>query len=213
MRLFVRSNHFSKLGYAWTTSFYFFKVVNVMGGKGSGNRMVAKNKAWKKSPVIGNNGITATKEEISKITAHALEIALWDEIDTKDPEQLRDRTLKYLQYCIDNNIKPGNLGLYNAWGITKGEVSNIQQREPGSQRTAVIKKSRQIMSQIREQLMADGKVNAVAGIFWQKNYDGLKDQQEVVIEPRNQIEADKTPEEVQQMLADDIPIDVDGDEV
>ena len=96
-----------------------------MGGKGSGNRMVAKNQAWKKSPVIGDNGITATKEEISKITAHALEIALWDEIDTKDPEQLRDRTLKYLQYCIDNNIKPGNLGLYNAWGLTKGEVSNI----------------------------------------------------------------------------------------
>ena len=57
-----------------------------MGGKGSGNRMVAKNQAWKKSPVIGDNGITATKEEISKITAHALEIALWDEIDTKDPE-------------------------------------------------------------------------------------------------------------------------------
>lgn len=75
-----------------------------MGGKGSGNKMVAKNQAWKKSPVIGDNGITATKEEISKITAHALEIALWDEIDTKDPEQLRDRTLKYLQYCIDNNI-------------------------------------------------------------------------------------------------------------
>ena len=42
-----------------------------MGGKGSGNRMVAKNQAWKKSPVIGDNGITATKEEISKITAHA----------------------------------------------------------------------------------------------------------------------------------------------
>lgn len=40
--------------------------------------MVAKNQAWKKSPVIGDNGITATKEEISKITAHALEIALWD---------------------------------------------------------------------------------------------------------------------------------------
>ena len=36
-----------------------------MGGKGSGNKMVAKNQAWKKSPVIGDNGITATKEEIS----------------------------------------------------------------------------------------------------------------------------------------------------
>lgn len=184
-----------------------------MGGKGSGNRMVAKNQAWKKSPVIGNNGITATKEEIGSITAHALEIALWDEIDTKDPEQLRDRTLKYLQYCIDNNIKPGNLGLYNAWGMTKEEVSNVRRREPSSLRCSVIKKSCQIMSQIREQLMADRKVDTATGIFWQKNYDGLKDQQEVVIEPRNQIEADKTPEEVQQMLADDIPIDVDDNEV
>lgn len=106
----------------------------------------------------------------SAATAHALEIALWDEIDTKDPEQLRDRTLKYLQYCIDNNIKPGNLGLYNAWGLTKGEVSNIQRREPSSARTGVIKKSRQIMSQIREQLMSDGKINPVTGIFWQKKH-------------------------------------------
>ena len=186
------------------------KVVNDMGGKGSGNRLVAKNQAWKKSPVIGDNGITASADEIAQVTKHALEIALWDEIDTKDPEQLRDRTLKYLQYCIDNKIKPGNLGLYNAWGLTKGEVSNIQQREPNSLRAGVIKKSRQIMSQIREQLMSDGKINPVTGIFWQKNWDGLKDQQEVVVEPRKQIEADQSPEQVQQMLEQDIPIDVEA---
>ncbi len=181
-----------------------------MGGKGSGNKMVAKNQAWKKSPVIGDNGITATREEIGKITAHALEIALWDEIDTKNPEQLRDRTLKYLKYCIDSNIKPGNLGLYNAWGMTKEEVSNVRHREPNSLRCAVIKKSCQIMSQIREQLMSDGKINPVTGIFWQKNWDGLKDQQEVILEPKKQIEADQTPEQVQQMIEDDIPIDISG---
>ncbi|CAJ0600759.1 unnamed protein product [Cylicocyclus nassatus] len=38
---------------------------------------------------------------------------------------------------------------------------------------------------LREGLMADGKVNPVTGIFWQKNYDGLRDQQEVVVAPRN----------------------------
>ena len=173
-------------------------------------RLVAKNQAWKKSPVIGDNGITASADEIAQVTKHALEVALWDEIDTKDPEQLRDRTLKYLQYCIDNKIKPGNLGLYNAWGLTKGEVSNIQQREPNSLRAGVIKKSRQIMSQIREQLMSDGKINPVTGIFWQKNWDGLKDQQEVVVEPKKQIEADQTPEQVRQMLEQDIPIDVEA---
>ena len=90
-----------------------------MGGKGSGNKMVAKNQAWKKSPVIGDNGIVTSPDEIAMITKHALEVALWDEIDTKDPDQLRDRTLLYLQYCIDNKVKPGNLGLYNAWGMTK----------------------------------------------------------------------------------------------
>lgn len=103
--------------------------------------------------------------------------------------------------------------MYNAWGMTKEEVSNVRRREPSSLRCSVIKKSCQIMSQIREQLMADRKVDTATGIFWQKNYDGLKDQQEVIVEPRKQIEADKTPEEVQQMLADDIPIDVDDNEV
>ena len=68
------------------------------------------------------------------------------------------------------------------------------------------------MSQIREQLMSDGKINPVTGIFWQKNWDGLKDQQEVVVEARKQIEADQSPEEVQQMLEQDIPIDVECEE-
>jgi len=31
--------------------------------------------------------------------------------------------------------------------------------------------------------MEDGKINPVTGIFWQKNYDGLRDQQEVVLTP------------------------------
>ena len=37
----------------------------------------------------------------------------------------------------------------------------------------------------------------------------MKDQQEVVLEPRRQIEADQTPEQVQQMLEADIPLDED----
>ena len=56
--------------------------------------------------------------------------------------------------------------------------------------------------------MADGKIFPATGIFWQKNWDGLKDQQDVVVEPRKQIEAEQSPEEVQQMLEQDIPIDV-----
>jgi hypothetical protein len=51
----------------------------------------------------------------------------------------------------------------------------------------------------REGLMEDGKVNPVTGIFWQKNYDGMKDQQEVVLTPNtNPLGEQKDAEALQQ---------------
>ena len=48
-----------------------------------------------------------------------------------------------------------------------------------------------ICSAYREGLMADGKVNPVTGIFWQKNYDGMKDQSEVILTPNTDPLGDK----------------------
>ena len=31
--------------------------------------------------------------------------------------------------------------------------------------------------------MEDGQINNITGIFWQKNYDGMKDQQDIVVTP------------------------------
>ena len=51
----------------------------------------------------------------------------------------------------------------------------------------------------REGLMEDGKVNPVTGIFWQKNYDGMKDQQEVVLTPnQNPLGEQKDAESLKQ---------------
>lgn len=184
-----------------------------MGGKGSGNRMAYKNARGAKSPVIGDNGISVAPGELAEITRQCLTTGmLWEEIDTKDPEQLKQRAIDYFNYCIDNDSKPGNLGLYATWGLDKSTISHILAREPGSPRATVIKKSIAILASVREKLAADGKLNPVTAIFWQKNYDGLKDQQEVILEPKNQIEADRSPEEVQQMLEQDIPIEADYEE-
>ena len=60
-------------------------------------------------------------------------------------------------------------------------------------RTEFIKKVKAACALYREGLMQDGKVNPVTGIFWQKNYDGFKDQQELVVTPT-------------QTLGDDVPI-------
>ena len=52
-------------------------------------------------------------------------------------------------------------------------------------RTDFIKKVQKVCALYREGLMQDGKVNPVTGIFWQKNYDGMKDQTEMVLTPNN----------------------------
>ena len=186
-----------------------------MGGKGSGNKMAYKNLKGN-SPVIGDNGLSINDSPglMAEITRQALTVGfLWDVIDKKDPVQLQQRAIEYFNYCIDNDSKPGNMGLYSAWGIDRREISSILAREPSSPRSDVIKKSQQILSDIREKLMLDGKVNPITGIFWQKNYDGLKDQQDIVVGPRNQIESDQTPEDVHRLLEDSIPIDVEATDV
>ena len=46
--------------------------------------------------------------------------------------------------------------------------------------------------------MQDGKINPVTGIFWQKNYDGMKDQSEVVLTPNNPLGDSKDTEALKQ---------------
>lgn len=105
---------------------------------------------------------------------------------------------------LDNNVDGGVLAIMaSAWnneeysfdddgcnnyaiGIDKGiawEWVNRCTTNPA--RTDFIKKVQKVCALYREGLMQDGKVNPVTGIFWQKNYDGMKDQTEMVLTPNN----------------------------
>ena len=44
--------------------------------------------------------------------------------------------------------------------------------------------------------MQDGQINPVTGIFWQKNYDGLKDTQDLVLTPNTQRLSDNDYQEI-----------------
>ena len=84
------------------------------------------------------------------------------------------------------DMKIGNQAAYAAIGIDKGiawEWVNRCTTNPA--RTDFIKKVQKVCALYREGLMQDGKVNPVTGIFWQKNYDGMKDQTEMVLTPNN----------------------------
>jgi len=105
-------------------------------------------------------------------------------LDYNDVAEMERRFNRYLQLCAEWDMKIGNQAAYAAIGIDKGTAWEWENRNLGNPaRTDFIKKVRQFCAMYREGLMEDGKVNPVTGIFWQKNYDGMKDQQEVVLTP------------------------------
>lgn len=101
-------------------------------------------------------------------------------IDPNNVEEMRRRFRQYLEYCQMYDLKPGNLGAYAAIGITKQQVDRWEDDERNPERQDFIKKLKIFMATYREMLMAEGTVPVPVGIFWQKNYDGLKDVTEKV---------------------------------
>lgn len=105
-------------------------------------------------------------------------------LDHNDVAEMERRFMRYLDLCAQWDMKIGNQAAYAAIGINKDLVYEwTVRRQTNPARTEFIKKVQQFCAMYREGLMEDGKVNPVTGIFWQKNYDGMRDQQEVVLTP------------------------------
>lgn len=117
-------------------------------------------------------------------------------LDHDDVEEMKRRFQHYLAKCAEWDMKIGNQAAYAAIGINKDLVYEwTVRRQTNPRRTEFVKKVQQFCAMYREGLMEDGKVNPVTGIFWQKNYDGMKDQQEVVLTPNASPLGDRTDAE------------------
>ena len=120
------------------------------------------------------------------------EILPTEPLDPDDVDEMERRFNHYLDVCARYDIKMGNQAAATAIGTTASQLI-CWERETKSNptRAAFCKKVRQLCAMYREGLMADGKVNPVTGIFWQKNYDGLRDQSEVILTPNTDPLGDK----------------------
>lgn len=113
-----------------------------------------------------------------------MEIIPSEPLDSNDVAEMERRFDRYLRICAERDMKVSNQGAYLAIGISKDDVYNWTVRSSTNpNRCEFLKKVQKICAFYRESLMASGKLNPVVGIFWQKNYDGMKDQQEVVLTP------------------------------
>jgi hypothetical protein len=134
----------------------------------------------------------------SKRTAYIAELLSWGKVSPDNIEELENRVMKYFQFCFDNDIRISNQAMYLAMGLdrrtiegwAKGEMGTPQQRTFG-------RKILQICAIYREQMMLDGGMSIIAGIFWQKNYDGMTDQPREVTEQRDPFEEVANLDELQ----------------
>lgn len=107
-----------------------------------------------------------------------------------DLPELKRRFDKYRKACVEFNIRPANLNAYRALGIHQqlvfDYVNGVVDCPPET--VDFLKSVGEYCASYREMLGIDGKIHPATLIFWQRNYDGLKDQHEQVIINRSQPE-------------------------
>lgn len=90
-----------------------------------------------------------------------------------------------------------------ALGADVNTVWDWQQGTKGENRSVIVKRAKQILSAIDADLVLNGHINPVAYIFRAKNYYGLKDQQDVVVQAKNIFGDNVSREEIERRLMED----------
>ena len=172
---------------------------------------------YKNSPVVGDNGVLATADELRALTENMRTNFIRDisrpPIDLHSTEDVKQAICSYLIDCEESGKRPGNMGLYRALDLTKQDVNNILTGKSKSKASPacidLIKKALSMLSEYREQLGLQGKLNPVTMIFWQKNYDGLEDNTRLEVTARPATDPQLSPDEIQKQIEKDIPIDIE----
>ena len=130
--------------------------------------------------------------EMADMLSKAMTISHWPDIDTNDPDQVKDRIDQYHVFCMQSDMKPSVVGLAMALGVDRTTLwkwENGVESNKSPQIRNLIKKGREINEMMMVQMMQNGKINPVTGIFLLKNNHGYKDQQDVVITPNTPLDA------------------------
>ena len=109
-------------------------------------------------------------------------------IDTTDAKQVRSRISEYFQLCADFDMKPTVKGMLNSLKLAKQTVWEWKQGNcRAGTHQAVVLEAYDMLEELWENYMQNGKINPVAGIFLGKNNFGYADKQEYVLTPNTTI--------------------------
>ena len=129
-------------------------------------------------------------------------------IDISDPKQVEARIEQYFDFCEQSDKKPGMAGLANWLGVDRTTLNSWRRGEYRSEtHSFLVEKAVQILEELWEDYMQNGKVNPVSGIFLGKITFGYKDVQDYVITPNQPLGAEGNPTEASQKYQKAMPGD------
>lgn len=130
------------------------------------------------------------KGDNSRYLRHALANRNMPPIDISDPKQVQERVDWYFNHCVEDDMKPTVMGLANSLGVDRKTLNNwrdgtYRANNKAREHLHIVKRAYDLLEEMYEDYMMNGKINPVAGIFMGKNHFGYTDQQEVILTPND----------------------------
>lgn len=93
---------------------------------------------------------------------------------------LRSCFFAYLQLCQEDGFSINNFAAYASMGFPNHHSFDRFAMKDDPERRAFCAFVKQTCTMFREGMVADSKINPVIGIFWQRNFDGLRNDTEQI---------------------------------
>ena len=135
------------------------------------------------------SGDSGEPGDISRFVRYAFVSWNLPPIDISDPAQVEERIGCYFQHCIDNDRRPGVIGMCNWLGISRDTFNSWERGETRTNsHSDIIKKAKSICEEVWADLMMSNKLNPGAGCFMGKNWFNYTDTQQIVVTPNNPLQ-------------------------
>ena len=100
--------------------------------------------------------------------------------DRKDLNSLKSCFINYLKLCQEDGFPVQNMAAYSAMGFYSAQHFEMFSRKDDPEVRQFTASVRSVCGMFREGMITDGKLNPVIGIFWQRNFDGLRNDTEQI---------------------------------
>lgn len=170
---------------------------------------IVKHKRPKKSEQMS---VHTEPGDNTKYLMVSMKLAGLPKVDLHNPEQVAERVEMYFQIHAENDLKPTVAGLGLAMGVDRRRLWEIKTGNAMGGHTSldlptptvdVIKRAYEIMENLWENYMQNGKINPVSGIFLGKNNFGYQDKTEYVVTPNTHSDSDYNADDIRKRYLTD----------